>query len=353
MLLRDDDRLLDPERDALRHRERVIPPLARALSRAPTPFTIGLFGPWGSGKTGILRTIEAMVRDGAIENVLEEPIWFNAWKYEHRGDLLYALLQTVVGKMGLRAKAGGEWLAKSILTRAASLAVRTAGSILTHGEPVLGRAANALTELGKGVAAGRPSAIYEDWTDEIRALGENFALFANRILDTASEKPRRDKLVVLVDDLDRCQPDEAVRLLEGMKLLLADREHEAPVVFLLGLDRRIVAEAVARKYAGISSFDGERYLDKIIEHSFELPPLGHAGDGNYGELAAGAVAKLIDDCALSLGVRSTLPDMLLKGGAEHFAASTPEEVWKQELEHFYVMFFQSRSLRIRAASSAF
>ena len=59
--------------------------LAEAAINTPGPFTIGIFGGWGTGKTSLMRLTQSKL--AMDENVV--PVWFNAWQYEledHRSD---------------------------------------------------------------------------------------------------------------------------------------------------------------------------------------------------------------------------------------------------------------------------
>jgi hypothetical protein len=84
----------------------------------------------------------------------------------------------------------------------------------------------------------------------------------------------RTRLVIFIDDLDRCEPKKAVEVLEAIMLLLAD-EDGMPFVVVLGIDARIVVKAVEERYgkvlteAGISGYE---YLDKIVQIPFRIPP---------------------------------------------------------------------------------
>ncbi|MCB9069561.1 MAG: hypothetical protein H6629_17365 [Calditrichae bacterium] len=52
-------------------------------------------------------------------------------------------------------------------------------------------------------------------------------------------------MVVFVDDLDRCFPEQAVRLLESIKLVL----HQPRFAFVLGIYPQIIEEFIRNKYA--------------------------------------------------------------------------------------------------------
>ncbi len=81
------------------------------------------------------------------------------------------------------------------------------------------------------------------------------------------------KVVVFIDDLDRCFPDRAVKLLESIKLVLAQRGF----VFILGVAREVIEGYLQHRYAteyGITGYKGHLYLDKMVQVAFHIPPSG-------------------------------------------------------------------------------
>lgn len=84
----------------------------------------------------------------------------------------------------------------------------------------------------------------------------------------ALETKKKQLLVVFVDDLDRCLPENAVRLLEAIKNFL----HVEKVIFVVAVDRRVVSSMIEKKY-GLHHGYGNEYLMKIIHYSYDLPTL--------------------------------------------------------------------------------
>jgi hypothetical protein len=74
----------------------------------------------------------------------------------------------------------------------------------------------------------------------------------------------------MLDDLDRCDPSSIVGILENIRLLVGSA-HDLHCRFIVALDRHIVVQAVAKKFEGISGYDGNRYLEKLFPLSFNLP----------------------------------------------------------------------------------
>lgn len=82
------------------------------------------------------------------------------------------------------------------------------------------------------------------------------------------------KIVLFIDDLDRCLEGRNVRVLEAVQLLL--KTDGAPVLVVLAVDTRVVAasiEATFNKSLNIhdAEVSGQEYLDKIIQLPFCIP----------------------------------------------------------------------------------
>jgi KAP family P-loop domain len=119
-----------------------------------------------------------------------------------------------------------------------------------------------------------------NYKDKVGFIGD-FQNDFNRIVSVATRrqigwKPR--KLVIFIDDLDRCEPPKAADIIEGINLFLdSDR-----CVFVLGMDPNAVAASIENKYkdlfekmrrenAAVVS-PGRLFLDKIIQVPFNVPP---------------------------------------------------------------------------------
>jgi hypothetical protein len=60
-----------------------------------------------------------------------------------------------------------------------------------------------------------------------------------------------DRIVVIIDDLDRCGPDEIVEAMESLKLLLEDTSVSDRVQLLMLVDEGAIDHAIARKFSGL------------------------------------------------------------------------------------------------------
>ncbi len=105
-------------------------------------------------------------------------------------------------------------------------------------------------------------------------------------------------LVIFVDDLDRCLPEKAVEILEAIKLFL-DVEG---CIFILAIDQDVVERGIQIRYGEVEGksgsderhkIDGRRYLEKIIQIPFVLPPISPR---SMGEFIQSIAPKLPSPC---------------------------------------------------------
>lgn len=264
------------------------------------PATIGVYGDWGSGKTSLLRMVEAEFRGSDDVLVLT----FNGWLFEGYEDAKAALMGSILDALAkdqtLTAK--GKQLLARLLKRVnwlslGGLAVKAAiaygtGDPTVLGVPVDTGAATAALEGLKQVkdlsAEDIDRVIRDDPAQERRRSVLEFRDdFAHLLGET-----KRKRLVVVIDDLDRCMPETIIETLEAIKLFL----FVPNTAFILAADQRLVRYAVRRRFPelpGERSDVGRDYLEKLVQFSVHVPPLGRAELETYMGLlfAAKAVAE--------------------------------------------------------------
>ena len=78
------------------------------------------------------------------------------------------------------------------------------------------------------------------------------------------KKKRKVRLVIFVDDLDRCPPAKCVEVLQSLVLLTEN----TPFIVFLAIDPRIVVQAIEvdnQSFFGDAGINGYEYLDKIVQ----------------------------------------------------------------------------------------
>ncbi len=276
-----------------------------------TPLTIGVFGSWGTGKTSLLMMLKRDVEEAAVEGQDKNlVVWFNAWKYTQEGSLWRALILRVVEaiRADLDEPAAGVSAAKRDKTAVATAkrllqdvedalyqavdreeagsltidwtklakgGIKTAAWAAMATVPGLSLGAKVLEEISKEATKEAP-------TDYVAALDRarvkvrmaqmaSVEQFEKRFADLVQSHLAGGRLVVFVDDLDRCLPEQAIEVLEAIKLFL-----DVPgCIFVLAVDRKVIAQGIQVKYKQLADhrIDGQQYLEKIIQLPFELPPL--------------------------------------------------------------------------------
>ena len=122
----------------------------------------------------------------------------------------------------------------------------------------LGKSLAPLSPLpGTNAAVAIAGAAVDKWTEPESLLSQRESL--RSIL-----KESATRIVVLIDDIDRLEPDETRQLMRVVRLT-SDLPH---VVFLLAFDRRHVANSL-----GATEPEGQQYLEKIVQVSHNLPAL--------------------------------------------------------------------------------
>jgi KAP-like P-loop domain-containing protein/pentapeptide repeat protein len=242
--------------------------LGRAALDTPEPFTIGVYGDWGSGKTSLMRMMKKVVddEDEAVS------VWFNAWRYEKEEHLIIPLLSTIIAAMTDQKskwngamKAIGEEVLNTFRSVLYGVSVKA-----EVGVPHLTKAELALSSKDM---IDRHEAIKKMATDELLESSLYFRAFSK--LDEAFKEGKGPRIVIFVDDLDRCFPDRAVALLEGIKLVL----NQPNVAFVLGVAPEIVQAYVRSKYQRdyqIPPEHYEDYLEKLVQLAFRIPDVGES-----------------------------------------------------------------------------
>lgn len=265
--------------------------VAEAALGTPGPFTIGVFGDWGTGKTSLLRQAKSLIDAQDKANVVT--VWFNAWQYEKEEHLIVPLLLTIgreLAKRGCRASSRRKAFCKKGATALQAIAYGFSIPGFFSGQKAIDREAQ-IEEQKKLV---QQSSFYFETFDQLQKLGD-----AGADGDSAGT----GKIVVFVDDLDRCMPENAIKLLEGIKLVLA----QPGFVFVLALNRAIINGYLAKRYNdeyGVKDADlPKSYLDKIVQ----LPLLLPSHQQRFEDYISGLLAR--KDLGFDEKMRQALADL--------------------------------------------
>lgn len=242
----------DPWSDDALDRKFCAETLTKFLENQTAALTIGVNGAWGTGKTFFLRRWEqSLKKDGY------EVVYFNAWKDDCLDDPLIA----IVGQLWKKLKGGTfKEVCDSLKSAAVPVLSKVGLSVLNRGlQIVSGVSVDGINK--ECLQTGTESAFdqYVSLTD----AREDFRTRLQRLADKVFDKTGKP-LIYIVDELDRCRPDFAVKVLERIKHLF-DIDH---VIFVLGIDREQLGYVIQSVYGNIGV---ENYLLRFIDVDFLLP----------------------------------------------------------------------------------
>ena len=108
----------------------------------------------------------------------------------------------------------------------------------------------------------------------------NIRNFRNEFEKTL-ESEEINRVVVLIDDLDRCQPERIIETLEAIKLFLSVKK---TTTFIIAADENVIQYAIKKKYPNIDGFNIEldkEYIEKMIQVPIQIPELSTKDVQNY------------------------------------------------------------------------
>ncbi len=262
------------------------------------PLTVGLFGSWGIGKSSLLHILE-----NEIESTEEKEyvcVNLNAWNFEGYEDaktaIMESLLKSLESKKTVVDEAKGK--IKGLLKRidylklassAMKAGIPLALSLATcNPAPVMFSFTKSTFDYLKDKPEETLNKIFggvnnfkENYIKDIeeKSIVENLRVFKEEFSKMIESMGIRN-LVVLIDDLDRCNPDRILDILEAVKLFLSVDK----TTFIFAVDERIVKYAISNKYperADNTTNISKDYIEKIIQLPIRLPELSVIDVENY------------------------------------------------------------------------
>ncbi len=275
--------------------------LADAILRAEAPFTIGVFGDWGVGKTTIARThLETALRRKAGKDKIAYA-YFDVWKYEEdtlrrqflrdvatqlkeAGALAFTYkpekkLEDLVvdirevAEKGIRiswrqallallrgAIVGGVlFLALRVLDR---LNVLESGNDLAL-SLIAGLITASASELGRVIVVGE--------REVIRRSIDAPDLFEDKFKDLMNHV-KADRVVIVIDNLDRCASDRVVEVLSTIKTFLEPTGAKVQPIFVIPCDREAIHRHL-EKQGEMKARDADEYLRKFFGLALRINPI--------------------------------------------------------------------------------
>lgn len=199
---------------------------------------IAIYGEWGSGKSSLMRTI-----DKKLEDTKYKKIWIDMWQEESDySNLSIKILNKILQSIGLE-KENIKELLKAFIILGKGIKITT---------PIISCDMDkAFDYLEKEI----------DNTNKIEVFIKAFQEKIEKYM-----KQNSKKIIVFLDDLDRCNSENMLNIIYNIKLLLSVNN----VIFIFGIDKEAVSLALKNKYNNEIN-KAENFLDKIFPISFNMP----------------------------------------------------------------------------------
>ncbi len=258
------------------------------------PITIAVYGDWGTGKTSAMHWLETQLKEWNKKSSAEReghpcvyPVWFDPWKYHTREEVWRGIIaeiiielfkvesldrQNFIPRMKEAAKKFGAFLGKGFLQALANmeLKIKAGDKSISGGEAELSLSGEMFRDIYEEYdkAAHPEKAYLNEFESTLEKWVQSFI------------NPKTERIVLFIDDLDRCLPQVVLEVLEAIKLYLSIE----PLMFVVGLDRSVVDSVVTKHYVDnglVSKAEYEegripekcrQYLNKIFQVEIQIPP---------------------------------------------------------------------------------
>ena len=265
------------------------------------PLAVGLFGEWGSGKTHQLKLIkQRIIREQNEDKSREDikkifpkrtiPIFFNAWRFEKEEHIILPLFETllkdveaferpldekakvIVNELTTKLKVGALSLHKGLKAPDSFKSVAVDALSGNYGGALMrffdtGKFTEELTEKTNEELVGDQKIGEMLNPEKLESIYLNITQWIKYITLTENVN-----FVFLIDDLDRCLPENTLKMLESIKLFL-----DVPsCAFVLAVDDDVVERGVVhhyRDYLSIYHHKDTEDAKGVLQH--ELPITGH------------------------------------------------------------------------------
>lgn len=202
---------------------------------------VALYGSWGSGKSSVVESLTNKDSENKLDGNIKILV-FEAWKYEKDENLSLSLFEMLMdfkeGEQEITEDVKN-WGKRELRTLFGAAKGLVKGTSFSLGIPTVGSVDVNVGEIIKEIEK-----IDDDYsmTSNYSSKKEVKKKYKKLIKELKGES---EKLVVFVDDLDRCENESILDLITSLKHIFSEAED---IIFVVAIDKIAVTQALKVKY---------------------------------------------------------------------------------------------------------
>ena len=228
------------EEDIFRNRENISLKLSKMLNDIETPYILNIDAPWGTGKTFF---IERWIKDLKKEN--KKVVFFNAWENDYDDLFLARFFKEILKQLEVDKD---DELTKATTKMLLRITMSIGSNILKK-----------MTGVDSEKISDIISEEYSNYID--KEYNNEFIEYQKKLKEKINNK---DTLYIFIDELDRCKPDYALKILEIVKHLLSIHN----IIIIISSNNYELANALSVLYG--EKYDSYGYLERIFNFTLKF-----------------------------------------------------------------------------------
>ena len=223
--------------------------ISELITKLSDPCTIAIDSPWGTGKTTFLKLLQAELECREIK-----VSYFNAWENDFDAEPFLLILSHIIKQFSEKERDIAE-IKKTAIKVLKSIAINGSKAIVSLVAPI--GIGDKIIEASEETVSDLAGEIFDNFNKEekeIKILQDKLSLLIEK----------DNKIVILIDELDRCKPSFCIDLLERIKHIFGTPN----IIFVLGTDLEQLGKAVSGVYG--ENYDGQKYLERFFNFEINL-----------------------------------------------------------------------------------
>jgi Cdc6-like AAA superfamily ATPase len=270
---------------------------------------VGVFGKWGRGKSYFIEKVFDQFKSETSEPFIK--VKFQAWKYQNTTSVWAYLYETFIEEylrvewynkwfriFCLSIKRNGHWKAwirPLILIFAGLLAIKFTPAfkdadvfeITIKLAGIAGTLAVAINKISSIVSKiKKPAISIFDSITKIPSFKSALGIQAEiqkelkSLIEAWSNYLGKKRILLFVDDLDRCSESQIIEIIDSLRVILDDKEITKSMLILVALDEDKLKRAIKTKYKELFKYEEDKlqaivdeYMDKLFISAIKLYPI--------------------------------------------------------------------------------